>query len=237
VSLTPSRFASAAQPATIEMRRDLADATSPGALAIVKGDDMREAIDYRGMRVVSASTSVRGVPWFVVAKLDRDEALAPLGRKFLIMALSIVTAIVLAGLMVMIVWRGQRASFVAFYRGGGVDRPAQVRQTLQRTTRLLLHATSREEALRDICRELMAGGAYRQAEIEGPGMAGFAREEGAVSFPIEVDGRAVATLAVKAPRPHTLDAEEISLLAALADDLGYTLARLADGKGPSPRPG
>ena len=86
----------------------------PEAQAILHGDAVREGLDYRGIRVFSASHHVTGVPWFVVAKTNVSALMAPIWDKTLSLALAVLAIILVTVFMVLLLWRGQRASYLSF---------------------------------------------------------------------------------------------------------------------------
>ena len=86
----------------------------PEAQAILHGDAVREGLDYRGIHVFSASHHVTGVPWFVVAKTDVSALMAPIWDKTLSLALAVLAIILVTVFMVLLLWRGQRASYLSF---------------------------------------------------------------------------------------------------------------------------
>lgn len=78
VYLSSLRHADAAR-----LRRDGRDTSLPAALAARGRQGVTEGLDYRGTPVLAAVGQVPGMPWHVVAKLDRDEILAPVRREAL----------------------------------------------------------------------------------------------------------------------------------------------------------
>lgn len=50
----------------------------PAAMVARGKEGMIEGLDYRGVPVVAALRAVPGTPWYMVAKIDRDEVFAPL---------------------------------------------------------------------------------------------------------------------------------------------------------------
>jgi len=95
-------------------RLPMARAGLPEAQATLHGDGVREGLDYRGERVFSASHHVTGVPWFVVAKTDVSTLMAPIWNKTLSLALVVVAIMLVTVFMVLLLWRGQRASYLSF---------------------------------------------------------------------------------------------------------------------------
>ncbi len=65
------------------VQKKVDDPSLPAALAARGGQGVTEGIDYRGVPVVAAVGQVPGMPWFVIAKLDRTEILAPVRRETL----------------------------------------------------------------------------------------------------------------------------------------------------------
>ncbi len=63
------------------MRRDIGEPSLPAARAARGGLGVGEGLDYRGVPVLTAVGQVPGMPWYVVAKLDREEVLAPVRRE------------------------------------------------------------------------------------------------------------------------------------------------------------
>jgi len=72
-----------------------------------------EGVDYRNIPVVGYITNIPGLPWFMIAKIDKDELQAPV-RRFLIIMISFMFLLVLINAAVFVFWiREQR---VKLYR-------------------------------------------------------------------------------------------------------------------------
>lgn len=65
----------------LAMQKKVNDPSLPAALAARGQLGVTEGFDYRGVPVLAAVGKVSGMPWFVVAKLDREEILAPVRRE------------------------------------------------------------------------------------------------------------------------------------------------------------
>lgn len=82
---------------------------SPSVMAVRAGKASHmETSDIRGVKVLAASQPVAGTPWYVVAKIDRDEVFAPLKR--LVQWLSIVSlaGVVALAAAIVLLWRQQQ---------------------------------------------------------------------------------------------------------------------------------
>ena len=93
----------------LTLRVPLDSVNSPSAMAVRAGQSRHmDTLDRRGVHVLAASRPVAGTAWYVVAKIDRAEVLAPLKR--LVLWVSIVTlagAIAVAGALLLL-WRQQQ---------------------------------------------------------------------------------------------------------------------------------
>ena len=102
-------------PLPLEFREPLATSRLPAAKAVLQGNGVRIGPDYRGVEVLTASRQVSGMPWTVVAKTDLEELEHPLHRKQLTLILVIGAAIILAAFLLIVLWRGEYASLLAFH--------------------------------------------------------------------------------------------------------------------------
>ena len=93
----------------LTLRAPLDKLQSPSVLAVRAGQALHiDTVDRRGVAVLAASRPVAGTAWYVVAKLDRAEVLAPV--KHLALWVSIVALaamIALSGALLML-WRQQQ---------------------------------------------------------------------------------------------------------------------------------
>jgi two-component sensor histidine kinase len=104
VYLTDLRHADAQR-----LRRSADEPSLPVAMAARGEQGVAGGLDYRGVPVLTAFGRVPGLPWFVAAKLDRDEVLAPAGRQALWSGgLAALLALAL-GLTMLLAWRRNRS--------------------------------------------------------------------------------------------------------------------------------
>ena len=101
-----------ADAATLRRRAD--DPELPAALAARGRQGLVEGLDYRGVPVLAAVGQVADMPWFVVAKLDRAEVLAPVRHQALWSG-SMTVLLALALGLAMLAWhrRGESALALA----------------------------------------------------------------------------------------------------------------------------
>lgn len=73
---------------------DLASNPSLPATKAVLGDEsIEEGIDYRGVRVISASRKVPGTSWYMIAKVDKKELFSALNSRMWLIALILLTIV------------------------------------------------------------------------------------------------------------------------------------------------
>ena len=72
-----------------------------------------DGIDYRNVPVVAAMNKIPGTPWYMVAKMDRDEILSELTYQMKMIIIILILIIITSGSFLGFLIRNQR---VAFYR-------------------------------------------------------------------------------------------------------------------------
>ena len=85
-------------------------------------DGLLEDVDYRGIPVIGAARKIPDSPWFLIAKMDREELYAPIRRTAWIVAALTFAFIVGAGAATGLWWRQQHAQFMARYYEGRLKR-------------------------------------------------------------------------------------------------------------------
>ena len=206
-------------PKPLEFRVPLEGSTLPAARAVVQGDGEWIGPDYRGVEVLTASRRVNGVPWIVVAKTDVAEITQPLRRKELTLTLVIGAAVVLAACMLIVLWRGEYASLLAFHAQQREERSAITNhfERLVRMARDIVLLTRPDGLIIEANEAAVAAYGYSESELRSlnvrdlqppeelarfnaiwnaPDTAGGVLVEGAHRrkdgsiFPVEISGRA-----------------------------------------------
>lgn len=93
----------------LTLRIPLNTPNSPSAMALRAGKARHmETQDIRGTTVLAASRPIMGTTWYVVAKIDRDEVLAPLRHLTLWISLVTLGAVAAIASAVWLLWRAQQ---------------------------------------------------------------------------------------------------------------------------------
>jgi PAS domain S-box-containing protein len=99
----------------------------PAAMAVQGITGTVDGIDYRNIPVVAAMNKIPGTPWYMVAKMDREEVLSALTGQIkmimIILILFIITTALVLGLMI----RNERVKFYREKYETEVDRLALIR--------------------------------------------------------------------------------------------------------------
>lgn len=112
----------------LRLRLPVSEERLPAAMAARKQEGVLEGLDYRQIPVLAAIRAVPATPWFMIAKIDRDEAYAPL-RAIALLAVALVSLLIMAaGAGVGLWWRQQRAGWVADYYRAELERQALARR-------------------------------------------------------------------------------------------------------------
>lgn len=102
VYLNDLRFRSAA---ALRFSVSAANEEILGVQALSGGPRVVQGVDYRGTPVIGAVGPIEGSPWFIVAKVDRSEAYAPIDDALRSTLLAVALVLVVLGLGLMVVWR------------------------------------------------------------------------------------------------------------------------------------
>jgi PAS domain S-box-containing protein len=109
--------------AALTLRIPLTQTEVPAVRAVLGEQGVLEGLDYRGVPVLSAVHSIKGSPWFIVAKIDQDEALSNWRvRSFLILSLVAVTFLALS-ISFFAIWQRRQSEY---YKSLSVEQVARV---------------------------------------------------------------------------------------------------------------
>ncbi len=97
----------------IIVRRSVREERNADLLAFRGIRETTSAIDYRGVPVIAAVKKVPEMPWFMVAKVDREEILSSLGIQVRQVLIITILFLLTTGLLLVGFWWSQR---VRFYR-------------------------------------------------------------------------------------------------------------------------
>lgn len=106
----------------------LSQTTAIAVQAVRQGDGVREGLDDRNVLVLSASRRIDGTGWYLIAKTDVAEALAPFDRRIRLVIWATLGAIVLAGVTSAGLWHAYKTSYL-----GMLARHERERAALQRS--------------------------------------------------------------------------------------------------------
>ncbi len=91
----------------LSLRFPLSRKDLPAARAASGTEGVIEGVDYRGVPVVAALKAVPDSPWFMVARMDRQEIYAPIRERFWVMMILVFAFIGAAGGAVLFLWQRQ----------------------------------------------------------------------------------------------------------------------------------
>lgn len=92
--------------AALSRRIPLTNPAIPAVAAVLSGQPQRlEATDHRGVPVLAASQPVSGTPWHLIAKINREEVLAPLHNLIFWVSLVAFAAVSAVAAATLLLWR------------------------------------------------------------------------------------------------------------------------------------
>jgi len=95
----------------LNLRAPLDRVTLPAVQAALGREGAMAGIDYRGVPVIAVARAVPDSPWALVARMDAEEAYAPMRERFWQIAAFIGALLLGAGAFVGLVWRQQSLRF------------------------------------------------------------------------------------------------------------------------------
>jgi len=112
----------------LKFRIPLSRLDAPAVLAVMGREGVVEGMDYRGVKVLSALKSVPDSPWFLVAKIDKSEALVGWRTSSVLIVALILAFAAAAGGALLVIWqRNAKAHYRALYREEASRRESEQR--------------------------------------------------------------------------------------------------------------
>ncbi len=111
----------------LTLRFPLSDKQLSGPKAAFREEGIFEGTDYRRVPVLMAMRGIPNTPWFLVAKVDREEIYAPIRRRAWFTGIVMSSLIVGAGLSIGFFWRHQHAQFCQRQNEAELERQALAR--------------------------------------------------------------------------------------------------------------
>ncbi|MCU0457019.1 MAG: PAS domain S-box protein, partial [Bacteroidales bacterium] len=103
-----------AEGSELSLRIPVSTDNLPAALALRGIRFTTDGVDYRGVPVIAAMSKIPESPWYLVAKIDREELFADLYRLRRMITFVVLLVLLTTGLLTGFLWWNQR---VRFYRG------------------------------------------------------------------------------------------------------------------------
>ncbi|MBI5341917.1 MAG: response regulator [Deltaproteobacteria bacterium] len=112
----------------LKLRIPLSEKDVPAVMAVSGKEGVVKGRDYRGVNVVAALKSIPGSPWYLVAKVDEEEAFA-VQRFFSVLILALVLGLVAASAAAVgVVWqRNAKAQYRALFQAETARRESEER--------------------------------------------------------------------------------------------------------------
>lgn len=95
----------------LTLRFPISSKALPAAMASQGFEGVFEGIDYRGVPVLAAIKRIPDSPWFLIAKVDKEEIYAPVRERFRIMVILVSVLIIASGFGIGFLWRHQQAGY------------------------------------------------------------------------------------------------------------------------------
>jgi signal transduction histidine kinase len=95
----------------LSLRFPINQSVLPSVIAVLGKRGITEGLDYRGKQVFASVDHIPDSPWFIVAKVDKDEVYEPIRGNALIVSVVIIILIISSGLGIALWWRQQNMLF------------------------------------------------------------------------------------------------------------------------------
>jgi PAS domain S-box-containing protein len=95
------------------LKKPLSSSELPAAMAVHGILGTVNGLDYRGVSVVASMKKIPGMPWYMVAKIDREEVFLVLNKQMKLVIIILTLFVLSIGLFLGVIWWNQR---VRYYR-------------------------------------------------------------------------------------------------------------------------
>lgn len=116
-----------AEDSEMSLRLPVSNEKLPSAMALRGVRFTTDGIDYRGVPVIAAMNKIPESPWYLVAKIDREELFGDLYRLRRMIAIVVLLVLLTTGLLTGFLWWNQRVRFYRDKYEKEVERLALVR--------------------------------------------------------------------------------------------------------------
>jgi PAS domain S-box-containing protein len=151
----------------LTLRFPITEKQLPEAMAARGIEGVTEGIDYRGVPVLAVMRAIPDSPWFLVAKIDKEEIYAPIRERFQLVTIIVILLIGTAGVSVGLFWRHQRAVFYRKQYEAEVERIVERKRSEETLRALSSRQTAILAAVPDIIMEVDVNKIYTWANKAG----------------------------------------------------------------------
>jgi PAS domain S-box-containing protein len=95
----------------LELKRPLADKSSPAVKAVLGQEGIVDGIDYRGEKVMADIRAVPDSPWFLVTRMDISEIYAPIKQRLWVIVVFVGVLLTGSGTGIGFIWKQRTAGF------------------------------------------------------------------------------------------------------------------------------
>jgi PAS domain S-box-containing protein len=109
------------------LKRSALSVSLPAAMAARGVTETSDGVDYRNVPVVAAMNKIPGTPWYLVAKMDREEILSSLQSQIKMIVVILILVIIASGSFLGFLIRNQRVIYYRERYENEVDRLALIK--------------------------------------------------------------------------------------------------------------
>lgn len=95
----------------LNLRLSLENRNTPAVMAVLGHEGVMEGKDYGDKEVIAALKAVPDSPWFMVAKIEKEEIVAPLRERFWMLVFLVIILIAGTGTIIWLIWQRQNNLF------------------------------------------------------------------------------------------------------------------------------